>query len=82
MLVAQFDIHQPEPKIFAVVRTPHIWRIDFWVKNAKERVSRRITTQQPVLLSELMALSTEQVNNMLDELPGYTDAGFAVYKLR
>lgn len=82
MIVATYSVHDGEPRVHRTVLRPAKWMVHVYATDGTEKLARQIHNRQPCMLSELMDQAKETVNEMIDQLPAYTDAGFTVVRLR
>lgn len=82
MIIATYNIANSEPTIRGTAPGKRKWLVKLYVSNGVERIDKQLRNQQPIALSALIDLAQKELNQMWQELPGITDAGFAVHLLR
>lgn len=82
MLVASYSVHWKNPRVR--VRCPHParYQVKIWATDGEARLEREIKNKDRCMLTDLLPAAADQIEEMIEELPAYTDAGFQVIKLR
>lgn len=81
MIVATHNIHNAEPRILAQVSSPSRWLVKVWVSDGEVKTERSIKSGR-CLLSDLLPVAADEIEDMLAENERYTDGGFTVVRLR
>lgn len=82
MIVATYSVHDQEPVIKAHVPNPAKWLVRLYATDGNERVTDTIRNKQPCMLTDLLETAAMQIDELIQEFPAYTDAGFQVIRLR
>ena len=82
MIVATYTVHDKEPRIMGHVSRPAKWLVRLFATDGSARITDTIRNRQPCMLSDLLQEATNQIDELIQELPAYTDAGFQVIRLR
>lgn len=81
MIVATHNIHNAEPRVLRQVSSPSRWLVKVWVSDGEVKTERSIKYGR-CLLSELLPVAADEIEDMLAESDGYVDGGFTVVRLR
>lgn len=82
MIVATYSVHQREPRILQTVSVPAKWLVRIWATDGEFRHDSELRNKAPCRLTELLPEAANQIDEILEQNPAYTDAGFTVIKLR
>lgn len=82
MIVATYSVHEDNPRILGQVSRPAKWLVRLFATDGVERITDTLRNRQPCMLTDLLPEATKQIDELIQELPAYTDAGFQVIRLR
>jgi hypothetical protein len=82
VIVATYSVHNRQPRILRHVTAPAKWLVRIWAKDGEFRHDSELRNREPCRLNDLLPEATNQIDQILEQNPVYTDAGFIVIKLR
>ena len=81
MLVARFSMKNDGPEVLRRVTGKKRWLIKIYVSNGVLKIEKTIRNKEPTLLSVLINITQQELQEMQVELPDAIDGGFTVQLL-
>lgn len=81
-IVATYSVHDEQPRVLRRVDGNRRWCVTIWATDGEVKLEQTIKNRQPARLMSILCAATEAIDEILSELPAYTDAGFQVVLLR
>lgn len=82
MIVCSYNIHDKQPTIHKQVEGKRLWLITLNVSNDGEQISKTIRNKQRSFLHDLISITLDEIQEMINEMPSAKDASFTVQLLR